>query len=341
MAKKKPSRLKRLLKLALTLTIIVSAIAYWGYTQLQPTNSAKAFYMRYDNPKTLSAVLDNLQEKGVVRNATVADWYSRISKVPRQVKRGTYQVKPGSTIEEVYKTLQNPVRQMVRIPETYWASRVGPLLEEKGVASATEYAKLIKTPQAFQSEVGFPLPKTGTLEGYLYPDTYDLPPLLGARQTIIRQLKTFEEKVYKKLPPDTNLNRTLTLASMLQLEVKLDNERPIVAGVIENRVKQKMPLQIDATVLYGLQEWRRLTYDDYRNTDSPYNTYRIKGFPPGPICSPTIRNVTAALNPSSHPYLFYVALPEGKHLFSSTYKEHLKNIALRKAALAQQAKEAK
>lgn len=337
---KKPGRAKRFFRLLFALAVVLGALGYWANTQLQPTAPAAAFHIRYDDPKSLKAVLQHLQQKGVVRNAAVADLYSRIAKTPRQVKRGTYSVKPGMTVDELFKSLQNPIRQMVRIPETYWASRVAPLLEEKGVVKAEDYMKWVHSPQEFQDQVSFPLPKSGSLEGYLYPDTYDLPPLLGAKQTILRQLKAFEEKVYKKVPEGTDLRETLIVASMVQLEVMLDSERPIVAGVIQNRMHIKMPLQIDATILYGLQEWRKLTYKDYREVDSPYNTYRIKGLPPGPICSPSVKSVEAALNPASHTYLYYVALPEGRHMFSSTYDQHLKNIQRRKAALAQQAEKA-
>lgn len=334
---KKPGRIKRLLQFLFGLAVILGILGYWAFKQLQPTGAGKAFFVRYDSPLPVKTVLTDLQKRGVVRDAMVADFYSRLLRKPRQIRRGTYEFRPGMKIEEVYKSMENPIRQMVRLPEVFWASRTAKILEEKGVTTNDDYMKWVNDPQAFQSYVSFPLPKTGSLEGYLYPDTYDLPPMLGAKETIIRQLKTFEQKVFKKLPPKTDLRRALTIGSMVQLEVMLDNERPKVAGVIENRVKQKMPLQIDATVLYGLQEWRRLTFKDYKETDSPYNTYRIKGLPPGPICSPTLPNVLAALNPDKHPYVYYVALPEGRHLFSSTYAEHLKNIEKRKAALKMQA----
>jgi UPF0755 protein len=113
---------------------------------------------------------------------------------------------------------------------------------------------------------------------------------------------------------------------MVELEVAKDEERPIVAGVIENRLKRKMPLQIDATLLYGIGKWRRLTFKDYKEIKSPYNTYTHQGLPPGPICSPTVKSIEAALHPATHNYLYYVAMPEGYHLFAETYKEHLANI---------------
>jgi UPF0755 protein len=110
-------------------------------------------------------------------------------------------------------------------------------------------------------------------------------------------------------------------------------ERPMVAGVIENRLRIGMPLQIDATILYGIQEWRPLTFRDYREARSDFSTYHIRGLPPGPICSPTVRSIEAAMAPEEHEFLYYVALPEGRHLFSRDYATHQRNIQTRRAAI--------
>jgi UPF0755 protein len=123
----------------------------------------------------------------------------------------------------------------------------------------------------------------------------------------------------------------------VEMEVARDDERPLVAAVIWNRLAKKMPLQIDAAINYGIQKWRPLTYDDYKNVDSPYNLYRNKGLPPGPICSPTVKSVQAALNPAENGYLYYVAMPSGQHLFATSLDEHNRNVAKRRAALKKEA----
>jgi UPF0755 protein len=169
------------------------------------------------------------------------------------------------------------------------------------------------------------------LEGYLYPDTYDLPPLLGAHDTIDRQLKAFESKVYPLLKGVKNPGKILTIASMVEMEAAKDKDRPLIAGVIVNRLNKGMRLQIDATVLYGMKQWRRLNYADYK-FPSPYNTYLINGLPPGPICSPTLKSVEAALHPAKNGYLYYVAMPSGYSVFAHTYEEHLANVAKMRAA---------
>jgi UPF0755 protein len=110
---------------------------------------------------------------------------------------------------------------------------------------------------------------------------------------------------------------------MIELESGNDADRPVIASVIENRLAKNMRLQIDATLLYAISEWRRLTFKDYRTIDSPYSTYKNSGLPPGPICSPSVKSVEAALKPAKTKYLYYVAKPDGSHIFSETYDAHL------------------
>jgi len=316
--------------------LVGAGVAYVaGARALSPLPSGPNRLIRLDPAGSLESVLQRLEREKLVRNAWATHLYARATRKAAPVKTGTYLLHAGMDSDELLAALGKPIRQMVRMPETNWARRSANLLEKANVCTAQEYMELFAKPQEFQDVVSFPLPKKGTLEGYLYPDTYDFPPLLGARGVIVRQLQNFEKKVLEGRDPPKNLRRALIVGSMVELEVARDAERPIVAGVIENRIKLGMPLQIDASLLYGIQKWRELTFADYRNIDSPYNVYRHKGLPPGPICSPTVKSIRAALNPANHNYLYYVALPEGKHLFSATYDEHLRNIGKRKAALAQ------
>lgn len=298
----------------------------WLQGQIKPMPEGKPFYIRFEDSQTLAAALLKLQQDGVVRNADATRLYLRLKKKTSPVSVGTYQVRPGMSGNQVYLALRSPVRQMVRLPDTNWAARTANILQRHEVTTAQEYMDLVHRPQEFAKDVDFPLPKD-SLEGYLYPDTYDLPPLLGARQTILRQLKAFQEKVYDPLGKPKDLHRLVTVASMVELEVMKDDERPKVAGVIENRLKKDMFLQIDAALLYGIQKWRVLTREDYDTIDSPYNVYKHKGLPPSPICSPTVASIKAALHPAQHNYLYYVAMPgTGYHLFAPDYNGHLANI---------------
>lgn len=291
----------------------------WFTGEMRPTAPGEKKMVRWD-ALTFDAAIKQLEKDGVVRNADLFTKVAKFEKKAAAVGAGTYEFAPGMTKEEIYKALKTPLQQNVRIPEGWWISRVAARLEDKNVCSAEEYIELAGQPEVFAEYVDFELPKE-SLEGYLYPDTYDLPPMLGAKGVITRQLRAFESKVVKELGTE-GLERAVVVASMVELEAALDEERPRVAGVIENRLKRGMRLELDATVLYALGEWKELGPGVVRTVESPYNTYLNAGLPPGPIGSPGAKSIEAAMNPESHNYLFYVARPDRSHYFTTTYAQH-------------------
>jgi len=304
---------------------------YYVSEGIKPQPKGEKVLVRYTQQSRLSAVADDLQARKVIRSSKALSWYAKYRKKDRRIPVGTFEVWPGMTADELLDQLQKPIVNMFRIPETNLSYRTANLLEKNNIAKADEYKKLRDTPAEFKGSIQFPLPST-SLEGYLYPDTYDLPPLLGARGVIERQLAAFQKKVAPLLTDPAKANKILTIASMVELEAGVDHERARIAGVIRNRLDKGMRLQIDATVLYALQEWRRLYNKDYHETNSPYNTYKIKGLPPGPICSPSVKSVQAALKSEKHEWLYYVAMPDRTHLFAKTYEDHLANIKKRNEA---------
>lgn len=309
---------------------------YYVKSGIVPMPAGKAFFVRYEQRLELPEVARQLKEKGVVRNVTALRYYAIYRRLDRYVLPGTYQVRAGMTVDELVAALRKPIKQMVRIPETNPSYRTARLLEQAGVATADAYESAVANPTEFQESVSFPLPGH-SLEGYLFPDTYDLPPLIGAKATIVRQLRAFEKKALPLLTDPAKRQKILTIASMVELEAGLDEERPIIAGVIRNRLEKGMRLQIDATVLYGMRAWRKLYNVDYKH-ESPYNTYLMTGLPPGPICSPSLKSIKAALAPAKHDFLYYVAKPDMHSLFAATYEEHLKNVAVARKLRAQAGK---
>ncbi len=324
----------------LAAVFVVAAVGVWGkgvYDRgTTPTAAGEVFLVRYEG-KGFSEVVKDLESRKVVGDAGAFETVAKLRGARTAIQDGTYQFKPGMTMDEIFRSLGSPVNQMVRLPEGWWIARTAKRLEEKGVCPAEDYIELAGKPKEFKDVVEFELPE-GSLEGYLYPDTYELPPLLGARGVIVRQLRAFESKVAAKLGTD-GLERALIVGSMVETEAALDEERPMVAAVIENRLERNMRLQIDATVLYGLQEWRKLERGETGRVDSPYNTYRVAGLPPGPICSPSFKSIEAAMNPDTHDYLFYVRGEGLSHLFAEDYDQHRANIRksneIRKRELAE------
>jgi UPF0755 protein len=292
-----------------------------------PSGPKKRFVMV--KARKLSEQLAIMADKGVIRSAFATNLYGMVLgfRGNRLIAPGVYEVRPGQSAGEVLRSLVTPLRQLVRLREGRWAARTAKALAEKEVCSSEEYLALVGEPEKFETP-GVPI-VGDTLEGYLYPDTYNFPPELGAELVIRRQLLNFAKRTKGLGLTEANVRRTLTIASMLELESAKLDEKKLIAGVIENRLKKGMRLQIDATVNYGMQLWRPLFYKDYTAVKSPYNTYLTKGLPPGPICSPTVDSVKAALNPAQHNDLFYISLPDGRTLFTPTYEAHLKNVQLR------------
>lgn len=303
----------------------------WYQNGTAPTPPGEEILVRWQ-PKSFRDAVDELANKGVIRDPLAFRLQARIRNFEVAPTGGTYSFRPGMDGAQIAEALRTPLRQMVRIPEGWWISRVAARLEDKNVCSAQEYTELASQPELFAETVTFPLPE-GSLEGFLFPDTYDLPPLLGAKAVITRQLQAFEAKVIEPLglqdaDPET-IRRAVIVASMVELEAALDEERPKVAAVIENRLRKGMRLEIDATVLYALGKWKVLGPGVVRTVQSPYNTYLNDGLPPGPIGSPGAKSIAAALQPDTHDYLFYVARPDRSHIFTRTYAEH--RAAIRKA----------
>jgi len=168
-----------------------------------------------------------------------------------------------------------------------------------------------------------------TLEGYLFPDTY----IFYKGEKAENVIKKMVFRLYNILKPSQKFkiksmtfdaHEIITIASMIEREAMIDREKSIIASVIYNRLEKNMPLQIDATILYALgKHKKRVMYKDLR-VKSPYNTYRNRGLPPGPIASPGYQSIISALHPSRSNYLFYVATGRGDHIFSKTYEEHIK-----------------
>jgi len=333
MAKKR--RGKKLIPV-LVLFALACAFAFWFVGQLRPVSSAKGQkkqYVRYEDARRLSVVLKDLEEKGILKSAFATRILAVVQSRPNIVAAGTYQVSPSMSASQILRELKTPFNLIIRFPETNWANRTAHLLQNYSIVDADEYMRLVHHPQEFAGTVAFPLP-TDSLEGYLYPKRYEVTPLMGAKAVIQQQLKEFESVVWNGPERPKDLKRTLTLASLVQLEAGADRDRPMIAAVIENRIKKNMPLQIDASLLYGIQKWRRLTFKDYKEIQSPYNTYKFKGLPPSPICSPDEKDIQAAMHPAQNNNLYYVAMPDGTSIYAETYPEHLKNIAKRKAAIA-------
>ncbi len=272
-------------------------------------------------------VAELLHRHGVLRSPWVFRLWARWRGLEGRIQAGEYRFSPTEGVEAILQRLAagDVVRHRVTFPEGLTAEEVARRLEEHGVVDA----------QAFLAEVAradrYWIPEmegntTGRVEGYLFPDTYQFPGGYPPDRVVAAMLERFREATAplwaQPRPLGLTPHAVVTVASLVEREARHDFERPRIAGVLYNRLRRGMPLQVDATVLYALGRHKeRVLYHDLE-VDSPYNTYRRAGLPPGPIANPGLASLQAALKPEAHDYLYYVARPDGTHVFTRTLQEH-------------------
>ena len=278
------------------------------FVELQPGTSAQK-------------MAANLQQAGVIRSQ-YAFLLLRAWKGGR-LRAGEYRFADSADAATVYARIAkgDVYTRALTIPEGYNLYDISRAVQAAGLGSASDFLA------AAQSNTGLIVqwsPLALSLEGYLYPDTY----LFGHNTTPKQMLQTMVRRFGKaaaQLGLQGDIARTVTLASLVEKEVRFDDERRMAAGVFENRLRLGMPLQTDPTVIYAALlsgRWRGTIYRSDLDFDSPYNTYRHTGLPPGPICSPGAAALRAAMHPSSTPNLYFVADRTGHTQFSEGLREH-------------------
>lgn len=274
-------------------------------------------------------IAKDLKEEGLIKNARAFILYTRVTGNLSHLQAGHYLLKPAMKVQMIVKKLAagQVAVQKFTIPEGYHLRQIAEVLAKNEIMTAKEFWAVVKegTYDYFFLE---DLPANEKrLEGYLFPDTYLVPIGCSAEEVVATMLKRFWN-VYQALPANETgltIHQVVTLASIVEGECCLDEERPIVASVFLNRLKRGQKLEADSTVQYALEErTQRVLYDDLE-VKSEYNTYRISGLPPGPIGCPGQASLQAVLQAADTDYYYFVAKKDqsGEHVFSRTFAEHI------------------
>ncbi len=272
------------------------------------------------------ATTDSLVSAGIISSPRLFRIYATARRRDRGVKPGTYLLRPGTSWATVLHSL-NAGTGLVRtltVPEGLALAAIEPLIARSLDVPAESVAAAVRD-TAILRRLEIPTP---TLEGYLFPDTYQFSDGASARDAVEAMVRQFEEKWDPAW--DTRLaampmtrHAVVTLASIIEKEARLAEERPIISAVYHNRLRINMPLQADPTVQYARgTHASRVTYKDLE-IKSAYNTYQRPGLPPGPIASPGRASIEAALFPADVPYRFFVAHPDGHHEFRVTFEQQI------------------
>lgn len=271
-----------------------------------------------------------LKDKGILRFTTPFRLLTKLTRADRHLKAGLYRFNARMSLWQVFSTLSigKSTLLTLKVPEGFTADQVAQELQKMGITSEGDFLRSSQDPGALKT-LGITGP---TAEGFLFPETYRIP--LGASPSELVELMTrqFWDAVGKDFEArcakvGMTPYRAIVLASIVEKEAHDAEERPVIAGVLYNRLHQKMRLQVNATLNYILgtrHAW--LTHDQINNTQTPYNTYLHRGLPPTPICNPGLASIRAVLEPAEVPYLYYVSAGDGSHLFATTFQEHIKNV---------------
>ena len=322
----------RSLLLAAVALVALGAGATWYLTV--PAGPGEPRLVTIEPGESVLEVASSLEDKGLIRSSAAFMGAAYGTGKWRLIQAGRHELEPGMTSLEMLDALCRGSHRKWRwltIPEGYTLRQVAEAVEEGGFGTASELRRLAEQPGVF--ETGFPPPE-GSLEGYLFPDTYRVDSGEDEQEILVQMLRRFEQVVWQGLFEESaehegrSLKEVIILASLVEAEAKRDDERPLIAGVFLNRLRQGRRLECDATVQYALGEARkeRLNHQDLL-IESEYNTYMHEELPPGPICSPGEASIEAAMNPAEVPYLYYVARADGSHIFSNTFAQHTAAIA--------------
>jgi len=275
---------------------------------------------------------------GLVTDGELFRMFIRYHEIDAKLEAGEYVLRPNMTMAEIAETLQHArIEEVtVTIPEGWRAEQVAQMLTKENIADGDEFLALMRGGK-FDYSLLRDRPEGSSLEGFLFPETYRIPAQAEAEDLIERMLSTLEERFtpeMRQLAAERGMTvyQVMTLASIVEREAVIAEERPLIAGVFLNRLEQGMPLQADPTVQYAKgydattgQWWAPVTPEDWQGVDSPYSTYLYPSLPPGPICSPGLSAIQAVLEPTDTEYLFFLARGDGSHVFAVTYEEHLQN----------------
>lgn len=328
--------IKRLFYLVLIVALLAGAAGWWLYRQvIKPYRGYEAAEVFVDIPSGAGPLRigESLAAAGVVKDPSVFRAGLLISGRARALKAGEYRFnQPMHVLDVIDKIARGDVyKRLLTFREGLTIVDMAQVFEERGFGNAAEFqqaagnAKLVADLD----------PSAPDLEGYLFPETYSLPRNTPAGEVVARMVAGFKDALSEDLraaaaADGLSIRELVTVASLVEKETGAAEERPLVAAVYRNRMRIRMPMQADPTVIYALQKAGKytgnLTREHLRELDSPYNTYKYAGLPPGPIAAPGRASLQAAAKPADVDYLYFVSKNDGTHVFASTLEEHNRNV---------------
>ena len=315
-----------LLTSGLLFLLFIFVMCWFFFVPPSKTASTKIIFIKKGTP--LKKVSEILEQEGIIKNRRFFVLLTTILGKKAKVKAGEYEFHTQMLPLEVFDALVKGQvkRHLVTIPEGYTLSQIAQLLADLNLVEKKAFLERASSP-AFIDALGLSQLAGPTLEGYLFPDTYHLVREIDPEEVIQMMVHRFKKVFGSDLAGVASEvgfseRETVILASIIEKETSLSEEKPLISAVFRNRLRKKIPLQSDPTVIYGIKNFNGNLTKEHLLRPTPYNTYRIAGLPPTPICNPGKDSLLAAVHPAPVPYLYFVSKNDGSHYFSCDIEEH-------------------
>lgn len=328
--------LKAIARLLLILLVLAIAGAWWVRSRLVTPYrgfSGEAAIVEIPPGAGVTSIAQRLVAAGVVRDPYTFRLAAKLDDIDRRLQAGEYRFTDAATPSEVANRIArgDVFKRPVTFPEGLTYREMAGIFERAELGSAQDFNHAAGDGTLIANFD----PDATTLEGFLFPDTYAMPSHTDADTMVKAMVAEFSKQFDTALRTDAaarhmTAHDVVTIASIIEKETARADERPLISAVYQNRLRLGMPLQCDPTVIYALMlagRWNGNIRKDDLQINSPYNTYRFPGLPPGPIASPGRGSLEAAVHPADVPYLYFVSRNDGTHEFASTLEEHNRNVA--------------
>lgn len=308
------------------IVVLVAAVVWVGFVYVLPAGPSQQTFVDFRNGSSARHIATELKQAGVIRSR----WAFLLVHLyrHRSLKAGEYAFDHPDTLSNIYNRIAHgdTYARVLTVPEGYNIFDIAAEVEKLGIDSQQNFLEQARSQVALVHDLD---PFAPSLEGYLYPDTYRFARKNKAPDVVAAMVKRFHQEAHQ-IGLTSDVHRIVTMASIVEKETAVPDERPLVAGVFYNRLSQHMALDTDPTVIYAAllaNRYRGTIYASDLKYSSPYNTYRNQGLPPGPIANPGKDSLLAAMHPTHTDYLYFVSDNQGHHRFSKSLEEHQRNVA--------------
>ncbi|MDH3256863.1 MAG: endolytic transglycosylase MltG [Nitrospinota bacterium] len=313
------------------ITGIVFIILLYNYGNSPASSNPVEQVVEIKSGMTLRQVSNYLSERKLLDEPSAFVLYTYFQGKQNRIQAGEYRFSPSMPPWKILESLTNgtAILYTVTIPEGYRITEIAELLESKGLVNKEKFIAETRDNTLLEA---LDVPPGGSLEGYLYPETYKFSKGEGAKKIVKTLVNTFKKRVQKPElmqqaeAGNLTFHEIVTLASLIEKETGLGTERKLISSVFHNRLVKKMRLQTDPTVIYAMVNFDGNIRKKDLSIDSPYNTYKYFGLPPGPIASPGLDSIRAALEPERSNFLYFVSRQDGSHQFSTNYEDHTRAV---------------